>query len=207
MTTPIANSPHAAGIPELPDPFELFAQWLTLAKADELNDPTAMALATIDADGKPSVRMVLLKDFDHRGFVFYTNLTSRKGAALAANRQAALCFHWKSLRRQVRIEGSVEAVSDDEADRYFTTRPYQSQIGAWASLQSQVLDRRATLEDRVADFSATYPQGSVPRPPHWSGFRVVPDRIEFWQDQPFRLHDRRVYTPGASGWSVERLYP
>ncbi len=207
MTTPMASSPHATGIPDLPDPFDLFAQWLTLANAEEPNDPTAMSLATIDANGRPSVRIVLMKDFDHRGFVFYTNLTSRKGAALAENPQAALCFHWKSLRRQVRIEGAVEAVSVEEADRYFATRPYQSQIGAWASLQSQVLDRRTTLEGRVADFRATYPEGSVPRPPHWSGFRVVPDRIEFWQDQPFRLHDRRVYTPGASGWSVERLYP
>lgn len=192
------------------DPFELFGEWLDEAEASEINDPTGMALATADADGRPSVRMVLLKGWDRDGFVFYTNLESRKGVQLAENPNAGLLFHWKSLRRQVRVEGPAEPVSDAEADEYFASRPRGSQIGAWASHQSHPLESRHALEARVAKIGARYAVGRVPRPPHWSGYRVRPLRIEFWKDGAFRLHDRFLFTrddPASDSWSVARLYP
>jgi pyridoxamine 5'-phosphate oxidase len=167
-----------------------------------------MALATVDNGGLPDVRMVLLKGFDHNGFVFYTNLESRKGTELAQNMKAALCFHWKSLRRQVRVRGPVERVSDAEADAYFASRPRGSRIGAWASKQSRPLESRFALEKAVAEYTAKYPLGEIPRPPHWSGFRIVPQMIEFWADRQFRLHDRVVFDRTAEGgWKKARLYP
>jgi pyridoxamine 5'-phosphate oxidase len=190
------------------DPFALFARWFSDAQASEPNDPNAMALATADANGRPSVRMVLLKGWDARGFVFYTNLESRKGRELAANPHAHLLFHWKSLQRQIRIDGTVAPVSAEEADAYFASRPRDSRIGAWASDQSRPLDSRATFLARVATTTARYAIGEVPRPPHWSGFRVTPAQIEFWQDQAFRLHERRLFTRNAAGdWSEGLLYP
>jgi len=190
------------------DPIALFAEWLKEAEASELNDPTGMALATVGADGTPSLRMVLLKGVDAGGFVFFTNYESRKGQQLLAHPKAALLFHWKSLRRQVRVEGPVTRVTDAEADAYFASRPKQSQIGAWASDQSRPLESRFALEKRVALLAAKYAVGKVPRPPHWSGFRVRPDYLEFWQDGAFRLHDRLVYRPrDGGGWRTERLYP
>jgi len=190
------------------EPFALFRTWLQEAEGTEVNDANAMSLATIDASGRPSIRVVLLKTLDDRGFVFYTNTLSRKGQALAANPVAALNFHWKSLRRQVRIEGAVEQVTDAEADEYFQSRPRGSRIGAWASLQSQPLDSRATLENRVAEIEAMYAGREVPRPPHWSGYRIVPDYLEFWQDREFRLHDRITFARSAEGgWTMDRLYP
>lgn len=189
------------------DPFSLFAKWMAEAEASEPNDPNAMALATADAHGRPSVRMVLLKDAGPDGFVFYTNLDSRKGEELTANPQAALLFHWKSLRRQVRVEGKVEPVTEAEADAYFASRARTSQIGAWASKQSQPLQGRFELEKRVAEYTAKFGFGSVPRPPHWSGFRIVAERMEFWQDKPFRLHDRFIYTRDGDGWAVTPLFP
>jgi pyridoxamine 5'-phosphate oxidase len=190
------------------NPFTLFDTWFTDAQGSEPNDPNAMALATVDADGRPSVRMVLLKGHDAAGFVFYTNLESRKGLALAANPQAALLFHWKSLHRQIRIEGAVEAVSAAEADTYFASRARDSRIGAWASDQSRPLPSRAHFLKRVAEYGVRYAVGEVPRPPHWSGFRIVPDRFEFWQDQAFRLHERRSFTPRADGgWDEGLLFP
>jgi pyridoxamine 5'-phosphate oxidase len=189
------------------DPHALFEAWLAEARASEPNDPTAMALATADAAGRPSVRMVLMKGHDARGFVFYSNLDSRKGAELAANPRAALLFHWKSLRRQVRVEGPVEAVADDEADAYFASRSRDSQLGAWASDQSRPLDARARFEARYEAVRARFEGGAVPRPPRWSGWRVVPERIEFWSDRPHRLHERRLFTPAGDGWSEGLLYP
>ncbi len=189
------------------DPFVQFAQWMADAEASEPNDPNAMALATADAQGRPSVRMVLLKDAGPDGFVFYTNLESRKGGELAANPHAALLFHWKSLRRQIRVEGPVLPVTAEEADSYFASRARTSQIGAWASKQSRPLQGRFELEKRVAEYTAKFGFGAVPRPPHWSGFRVVPQHIEFWQDKPFRLHDRAVFDRDGDGWTVTPLFP
>ncbi len=194
------------------DPFDLFAAWFAEAEKSEPNDANAMTLATATADGVPSARMVLLKGVDGpgssaRGFVFYTNLESRKGGELLANANAALCFHWKSLRRQVRVEGVAEPVSDAEADAYFHSRPRGSQIGAWASAQSRPLSGRAELIKAVAKVTARHPIGEIPRPPHWSGFRLLPRRIEFWRDRQFRLHDRLVYSAEGSAWRTERLYP
>jgi pyridoxamine 5'-phosphate oxidase len=191
------------------EPFALFAAWMEEAVRSEPADPNAMALATVDADGLPDVRMVLLKGYDARGFVFYTNLESRKGEELAANPKAGLLFHWKSLTRQVRICGPVERVTDAEADAYYATRPRGAQIGAWASRQSAPLEDRFALEKAVARYTAKYAIGTVPRPPHWSGFRVVPLAIEFWHDRPFRLHQRvefRRESPDAP-WVKVGLYP
>jgi pyridoxamine 5'-phosphate oxidase len=189
------------------DPFTLFDAWFAEAKASELNDPNAMAVASVDADGQPSVRMVLLKGHDARGFVFYTNLESRKAGELIGEPKAALLFHWKSLRRQIRIEGPVTAVSADEADAYFASRGRDSQLGAWASDQSRPLPSRAVFEDRFAEMQARFEGGEVPRPPHWSGFRVSPQRIEFWQDRAHRLHERRLFTRAGDGWTEGLLYP
>jgi pyridoxamine 5'-phosphate oxidase len=188
------------------DPIREFSRWLAEADAREA-EANAMTVATATAGGAPSARMILLKDVDARGFVFYTNVDSRKGTELAANRQVALCFHWKSLGRQVRVEGVVETVSAAEADAYFATRPRESQLGAWASDQSRPLASRAVLEERVAAAERRFGGGPVPRPPYWAGFRVLPSRIEFWESQPFRLHDRLVYLRDDAGWRSERLYP
>jgi len=184
-----------------------FEAWIAEAAESEPNDPTAMSLATTTPEGRPSVRMVLLKGVDSRGFSFFTNLGSRKAGQLDANPQAALLFHWKSLRRQVRIEGAVERVSDQEADAYFATRPKLSQIGAWASKQSQPLAGRFELEKRVAEYTAKFNIGEVPRPDFWSGYRVVPDRVEFWEDRKYRLHDRMIYALADGIWHPERQFP
>lgn len=191
------------------EPLALFLAWLKEAESTEVNDPNAMAIASVDADGMPDVRMVLLKEADERGFVFYTNFGSAKAAQLLGQQKAALLFHWKTLRRQVRVRGPVEVVSDAEADEYFATRPRLSQIGAWASKQSRPLEGRFALEAAVAKVTAQYALGSVPRPPHWSGFRIRPLSFELWHDRPFRLHDRISFTRESldAPWAKTRLYP
>jgi len=190
------------------EPLRLFAEWLAEAERSEPNDANALALATVDADGLPNVRMVLLKGFDPAGFVFYTNFDSAKGREILVTGKAAMCFHWKSLRRQVRLRGAVEVVSDADADAYFQSRPRGSRIGAWASKQSAPLESRFALEKSVAEYTARYALGEIPRPAHWSGFRLVPQAIEFWHDRPFRLHDRLRFTRNDDGgWTRTRLYP
>ncbi len=189
------------------NPFDLFRQWFDEAERNEPDNPNAMSLATVGADGAPSIRMVLLKGVDDTGFVFYTNLESRKGGELLGNSHAALCFHWKSLRRQVRIEGEASLVDDAEADAYYASRARGSQIGAWASAQSRPLSGKAELLKQVASYTAKFGVSRVPRPPHWSGFRVVPEVIEFWREGQFRLHDRLVYRRTADGWTTQVLYP
>jgi pyridoxamine 5'-phosphate oxidase len=195
-------------LPLVTDPFARFQEWMAEAEASEPSDPNAMTVATATPDGRPSARAILLKGVDARGFVFYTNMHSRKSAELAANAQVALLFHWKSLARQIRIEGHVEPVTAAEADAYFATRPRISRLGAWASDQSHKLDQRLTLERRLAEFEAKYPGEDIPRPPHWSGYRVIPASFEFWQNMPFRLHDRTVYTRrDDGGWETGKLFP
>ncbi len=189
------------------DPLEKFARWMRDAEAGEPSLPNAASLATATPDGRPSLRMVLLKEHDADGFVFYTNLESRKGEELAANPWAAMCFHWKSLTRQVRVEGPVETVDDGEADAYFATRDRESKIGAWASRQSRPMRRRFELEREVARYAARYAVGGIPRPAFWSGYRLRPVRIEFWSQRPFRLHDRLRFDRAEGGWLLTRLYP
>ncbi|KOF12916.1 pyridoxamine 5'-phosphate oxidase [Ensifer adhaerens] len=194
---------------EASEPFSLFGTWLKDAEGSEINDPNAVALATVDPDGLPNVRMVLLKDFDERGFVFYTNFESQKGREILSARKAAMCFHWKSLRRQVRVRGPVEIVSEAEADEYFKSRPRGSRIGAWASKQSRPLESRFALEKAVAEYTARHALGEIPRPEYWSGFRIRPTSIEFWHDRPFRLHDRLEFRRDVpeGGWEKVRMYP
>ncbi len=189
------------------DPYALFAEWLAEATRTEPNDPNAMCLATATPEGRPSARMVLLKGHDARGFVFYTNLESRKGGELAANPFAALCFHWKTLTRSVRVEGRIESVTAEEADSYYASRSRGSRIGAWASRQSRQLEGRWALEKAVAEYTVKFGMGEIPRPAFWSGFRLLPERIEFWRDMPFRLHERRVFVADGTGWRTEALYP
>lgn len=191
------------------EPYALFGKWLKDAEGTEPNDPNAVALATVDASGLPNVRMVLLKGFDERGFVFYTNFESQKGQEILGTGKAAMCFHWKSLRRQVRVRGPVEVVSDAEADVYYASRPRGSRIGAWASKQSRPLESRFALEKAVAEYTARHAIGDIPRPAYWSGFRIKPVSIEFWHDRPFRLHDRMEFRRASEGqgWEKVRMYP
>ena len=189
------------------DPLDLFHAWFDAAKQREPAEPNAVALATVAPDGHPSLRMVLLKGVDARGFVFYTNYESRKGRELLATRRAALCFYWKSLKRQVRVEGPAAPVEPEEADAYFASRDRGSQLGAWASLQSRPMSGKMELMGRVAKFTAQFGIGAVPRPPHWSGFRIRHERLEFWQEGRFRLHDRLVYEREGAGWRTDVLYP
>jgi len=207
-------APQAGDFTQADEPFDLFEAWFEDAKAHELNDPNAMALASVDETGLPNVRMVLLKGLDDagapsRGFVFYTNFESAKGREILAAGKAALCFHWKSLRRQVRVRGPARPVDAAEADAYFASRPRGSRLGAWASQQSRPLESRFALEKAVAYYTARHPIGEIPRPPHWSGFRITPVEMEFWHDRPFRLHDRVVFRRAAENeaWRRERLYP
>ena len=192
---------------EASEPLALFANWFGDAEKTEPNDPNAVALATVDGDGLPDVRMVLLKGYDERGFVFYTNFESAKGVEILGSMKAAMCFHWKSLRRQVRLRGPVEIVSDEEADAYYASRARGSRIGAWASKQSRPLESRFALEKAVTEYTARHAIGDIPRPPYWSGFRIMPQTIEFWHDRPFRLHDRLVFSRDGDGWKTTRLYP
>ena len=201
-----ANELTSGDFTERNEPFDLFSEWLKEAEASEINDPNAVALATVDEDGLPNVRMVLLKGFDHDGFVFYTNFESQKGQEILGQKKAAMCFHWKTLRRQVRLRGPVEVVTDEEADAYFKTRARGSRIGAWASNQSRSIENRDLLEKRFEEFSARFGE-NIPRPPHWGGYRVIPDRIEFWSDRPHRLHERRLFTLVDGRWSEGLLYP
>ena len=202
-----SGEPSGSDFTRSEDPFALFAAWMGEAEASEPEDPNAMALATADADGLPDVRMVLLKGFDRQGFVFYTNTGSMKGSELAENPQAALVFHWKSLRRQIRARGPVSPVTGAEADAYFQSRHRDSRIGAIASRQSRPLVDRATLMEAVADLTARYADGPIPRPEHWTGFRIAPTTLEFWQNGDYRLHDRVRFTKSGDGWSRARLYP
>lgn len=194
-------------VPTTDDPIAQFQSWMEEAAKSEPNDPNAVCLATSTPDGRPSARMVLLKGVDARGFVFYTNYESRKGGELLANPNAALCFHWKSLHRSVRVEGPVEQVSAGEADAYYASRARTSRIGAWASRQSRPMEGRFALEKAVAEYTLKFGLGEIPRPPHWSGFRVLPRRIELWRDMPFRLHERRVFHRDGEGWRLETLFP
>jgi pyridoxamine 5'-phosphate oxidase len=193
---------------ELENPIDLFKKWFDKAKETEINDPNAVAVATADQNNQPNVRMVLLKDLSERGFVFYTNFNSKKGSELKINQKASMCFHWKSLRRQVRILGKVEEVASKEADEYYNSRPYKNRISAWASSQSQVLDKRETFFEKIKEFEKKYPdQNNVPRPPHWSGWRLLPDEIEFWVDGEGRIHERLNYKKNIDEWIKEILYP
>src|SRR5262245_7360807 len=205
----IANSLTSGDFTAAEEPFALFSEWLNEAFKSEVADGNAMTLATVDNDGMPDARMVLLKGIDHGGFVFYSHVDSAKGRELTANPKAALVFHWKSLRRQVRVRGNVEPVTPAEADAYFATRPKQAQLGAWASKQSHPLESRFAFEQQIAKYAAKYIIGEVPRPPGWNGWRVVPISFEFWHDRPYRLHDRIAFTRATAkeAWSKARLYP
>jgi pyridoxamine 5'-phosphate oxidase len=203
------NALSSSDFTEVDDPFALFHAWFAEAAEKEINDPDAVTLATVDASGLPDARAMLCKQVDERGFVFYTNGQSAKGAEIAANPKAAILFHWKSLRRQVRARGTLARLSDAESDAYFVTRPRVSRIGAWASQQSQPLESRARLEQTVAELTAKFGDGAIPRPPHWGGFRLTPVQIEFWHDGQYRLHDRVVFTRAREGepWRRQRLFP